>query len=311
MRGVLIEESGPLTTIQDGGRTGFRRYGVPVSGAMDTFSMQLANILAGNPPGAPILEATLTGPVINFIAPCHFAVTGAPCDVTLNGSPVSQWRSIRAGRDAILKIGTATAGTRIYIAFSGGISATPVMGSCSTYLRGSFGGLNGREIRKGDILPLGSPLSFWHRKRKIPKAVIPDYPSEVTLDILPGISFSIFSTGWKDFITRASFNVSAHSDRMGIRLTPDETSPERMPGDIISCGIHYGGIQIPGDGNPVIMGADAQTTGGYPQFANVITADLDKVGQLRPGNKLRFNPVDYQTAVEKFRQRLDSLKTLR
>lgn len=311
MRGVIIEGSGPLTTIQDEGRRGFRRYGVPASGAMDTFSMRAANMLAGNPPGAPLLEATITGPEIRFISACRFAVTGAPCEVTLNGSTVSQWRSIRAGRDDVLKTGTATAGARIYIAFSGGLAVSPAMGSSSTYMKGSFGGINGRELRKGDIIPLEKAASFLQRRKILPESLIPLCPDEVTLDILPGIHFSLLGNSWKEFMTSKIFTVSAHSDRMGLRLLPEGATPGKTPGNTISCPIHYGAIQIPGDGNPVIMGADAQTTGGYLQFANIITSDLEKVGQLRPGNRIRFNTVSYERAVEKMMQqvvRLESLK---
>ncbi|MCA1755845.1 MAG: biotin-dependent carboxyltransferase family protein [Bacteroidales bacterium] len=311
MRGIIIENSGPLTTIQDKGRNGFRRYGVPASGAMDTFSMQAANILAGNPPGAPLLEATLTGPEIRFISACKVAVTGAPCEVTLNGSPVSQWRSIRAGRNAVLKTGTATAGARIYIAFSGGLAVSPAMGSSSTYLKGSFGGIKGRELRKGDIIPLEKSGSFLPGRRALPASLIPICTDEVTLDILPGIHFSLLGNSWKEFMTSRIFTVSPYIDRMGLRLLPDSATPGKTSGNTISCPIHYGAIQIPGDGNPVIMGADAQTIGGYPQFSNIITSDLDKVGQLRPGNRIRFNIVSYEIAVEKILQqviRLESLK---
>jgi biotin-dependent carboxylase-like uncharacterized protein len=311
MRGIIIENSGPLTTVQDKGRSGFRKYGVPASGAMDTFSMIAANTLAGNHPGTPLLEATISGPVIRFISACSFAVTGAPCRVTLNGSPVSQWRRIRAGRNAVLETGISTAGARIYIAFGGGLSLSPVMGSCSTYLKGSFGGINGRELRKGDLIPVGKAASIFHRNKVLPPDIMPAFNDEVTLDILPGIHFSLLCKEWEEFMTSKLFTVSAHSDRMGLRLNPDGDPPEKIPGNIISCGIHYGAIQVPGDGNPVIMGADSQTIGGYPQFANVISSDLDKVGQLRPGNRIMFNLVSYERAVEKMMVRVAQLESLK
>lgn len=311
MKGIIIEKSGPLTTVQDSGRSGFRKYGVPASGAMDTFSMMAANFLAGNNPGAPLLEATISGPAIRFISSCTFAVTGAPCSVTLNGSPVSQWRSIRAGRNALLETGITTAGARIYIAFAGGVSLSPVMGSCSTYLKGSFGGMNGRELRKGDLIVVGKAATILRRKKVLPPSLIPLYGDEVTLDILPGIHHSISGREWETFITSKPFTVSARSDRMGLRLIPEGDPPGGIPGSIISCAIHYGAIQIPGDGNPVIMGADSQTIGGYPQFGNVISSDLDKVGQLRPGNRIMFNPVSYERAVEKMVMKLAQLKSLK
>jgi biotin-dependent carboxylase-like uncharacterized protein len=311
MKGIIIEKSGPLTTVQDSGRSGFRKYGVPASGAMDTFSMMAANSLAGNHPGTPLLEATISGPVIRFISACTFAVTGAPCRVTLNGSPVSQWKSIRAGRNAVLETGITTAGARIYIAFAGGLSLSPVMGSCSTYLKGSFGGINGRELRKGDLIVVGKAATILRRNRAFPLSIIPSYSDEVTLDIMPGIHYSTLGKEWEAYMTGKIFTVSTRSDRMGLRLIPEGDPPKKSAGNIISCAIHYGAIQVPGDGNPVIMGADSQTIGGYPQFANVISADLDKVGQLRPGNRVIFNPVSYERAVEKMVMKLAQLKSLK
>lgn len=298
MRGIIIQNQGMLATIQDMGRFGYRRYGMPVAGAMDLFSFRCANWLAGNPQQTPIIEATLTGPEIRFLCRTRFAVTGGAFEATINGKNIEGWRSYRAGKGSVLKVGAIKSGARIYIAFSGGFLVDSQMGSASSYLPGNLGGYRGRELRKGDILALGRGHSLLLKKREIKAEYIPTFTGAKTLRILPGVNSECFSDEEKNALLTSRYRLSPHCDRMGIRLEGAIIPETRHTPDIISFGIHYGAIQVPGDGSPIIMGADSQTTGGYRQFANVISADISLLGQLRPGDEVNFKLVDYNEAIE-------------
>lgn len=303
MRGILIHNPGLLTTIQGESRKGYLRFGMPRSGAMDKFAMRCANYLVGNDQYSAILECTLIGPEIEFLSTLHFSITGAECSATLNNRPIENWRSVRAKKRSILRIKTSTNGARIYIAFSGGLSIDKVMGSVSTYLPGKVGGFNGRSLRKGDIITTGKSSLGRFFSRSLNSNDIPDHGGDKTLRLISGVDYSSFSESEANKLQISEYTVSQNSDRMGIRLSGIPIGLENSLPDILSYGIGHGTVQIPGDGNPIIMCVDSQTTGGYRQIANIISADLDIVAQLSTFQKVRFKFINLNEAVNLLKER--------
>jgi antagonist of KipI len=300
-RGIHILQPGLLSTVQDLGRHGYRRYGMPVAGAMDPPALMLANLLAGNPPGAAGIEATLTGPEIEFTEPGAIALGGAGMRPLLNGQAVPLWRALRVRAGDRLGFEPADRGCRMYIAFGGGLDVPPVMGSRSTYLRAGLGGFRGRALRRGDVLPLGrvqKAARGWltGKERALPRELVPLYDLGGPLRILPGPETGRLAfEGLKHLIT-GRFEVSARSDRMGYRLEGEPVLLKPPGSDIVSSGLVRGTIQVPSDGQPILMMADHQTTGGYARIAVVASADLPVLAQLRPGDALCFRETGREEA---------------
>ncbi|MBA4322887.1 MAG: hypothetical protein C0408_08740 [Odoribacter sp.] len=305
MPSIIIQSAGLLTTVQDLGRYGYQRYGMPVAGAMDTFSLQLANLLVGNRPGDACLETTLTGPEILFSSSGAIAISGGDMSQCLNGKSISLNRTIEINSGDILSFAGLKKGCRSYIAFAGGINVPPVMGSCSTYLRGKIGGFGGRALKAGDEIALGE-VSGKITIMEIPKEIIPPYYASQIIQIIPGPEVKRFELeGISHFLT-SEYHVTDQSDRMGYRLSGNPIRQQPPIADIISAGISFGTIQIPGNGQPIILMADRQTTGGYTRIANVVSTDLTLVAQLKPGDHIRFREISLEKAQELFiaRQRL-------
>jgi len=302
MRVIIIESAGLLTTIQDNGRFGYQRYGMPVSGAMDTFSLHLANALVGNKRDEACLETTLTGPDIVFKDSGAIAVTGADMNPFINGIPVLQYRTIEVKSGDRLSFGGLKNGFRSYIAFAGGIKVPVVMGSRSTYLRANLGGYDGRALKAGDELPLGDVTGKIIMK-EISREKIPHYRSSQTVQIIPGPEVKLFELeGIRNFLT-SEYKVTDQSDRMGYRLLGREIGHLSAKADIISAGVSFGTIQIPGNGQPIILMADRQTTGGYTRIANIVSVDLTLLAQLKPGDRIRFREISLENAQELFIER--------
>ena len=295
MAHFIIESAGMLTTVQDLGRYGYQRFGMPVSGAMDTFSLQLANILVGNDPNDACLEITYNGPEITFISPLVISVTGAGMGPCINGKPVEQYKPIGVYEgDSLTFIGLRS-GCRSYIAFSGGIDVPVVMGSRSTYLRGRLGGFEGRALRTGDKLKVGEKKGN-ALKGELPAEIIPEFRTEQVLRIIPGPEVYCFEMqGIRNFLNDM-YTVTDQSDRMGYRLSGPEIKHTEKGADIISAGISPGTVQVPGNGQPILLMADRQTTGGYTRLANIISVDLTLASQLIPGNRVRFEEVTEEEA---------------
>ena len=299
---IIIESAGLLTTVQDSGRYGYQRYGMPVAGAMDTFSLQLANMLVGNQHDDACLETTLTGPEIIFVKPGVIAITGADMSPCKNGKPIPLYKTIEVKSGDRLSFKKLKNGCRSYIAFAGGINVPLVMGSRSTYLRAKIGGFEGRALKAGDELPLGETAGKI-RIKEIPKEMIPRYQSTQTIQIIPGPEVKRFKLdGIRHFLT-SEYMVTDQSDRMGYRLSGNEIMQQSGNADIISAGISPGTIQIPGNGQPIILMADRQTTGGYARIANVISVDLTLIAQLKPGDRIRFREISLEKAQELFKAR--------
>ena len=297
MASVIINRSGLLTTVQDTGRYGYQRYGMPVSGAMDAFSCELANLLVGNDPGDACLEATVAGPELLFTGETSVAVTGADLGPHINGNSIPLNRAVSVQQGDRLGFTGLKSGCRSYIAFAGGIAVPPVMGSRSTYLRAGIGGYQGRALTDGDELPLGE-ISRRYHLRRIPEGLIPLYEHEQTIRIIPGPEAHYFEIeGLRSFLS-TEYKVTAQSDRMGYRLSGEVIMHREGRAGIISAGISAGTVQVPGDGQPIILMADRQTSGGYARIANVISVYLTLLAQMKPGDTIRFT----ETTLDHARQ---------
>jgi biotin-dependent carboxylase-like uncharacterized protein len=297
MATVIVHTAGLLTTVQDRGRYGYQRFGMPVSGAMDVFSLELANLLVGNDPGDACLEATISGPELEFTGATWIAITGADMDPHLNGQSIPMNTTIDVRPGDRLGFRGLRSGCRSYIAFAGGIAVPPVMGSRSTYLRAGIGGLKGRTLMPGDELPLGEPAGR-PRFKRIPEGMIPEYKHEQTIRVISGPEAHYFEiAGLRSFLS-TEYTVTAQSDRMGYRLTGEPIRHKEGMTNIISAGISLGTVQVPGDGQPIILMADRQTSGGYARIANVITADLTLLAQKRPGDTVLFKETTLDIAQQ-------------
>ena len=289
-----IVQPGALTTVQDAGRIGWARYGVPPSGPLDRAAFAAANDLVGNAPEAAALEITVAGPVLRVGRECLIAVCGAEFELWVGRLPVPTWHAVyvRAGRT--VTFGARHSGARAYLAISGGIALEPYLGSQSTYLKGGFGGVDGRALRAGDVLPLGedavrtaghSPVS--RAGRVWPSAKRPPYSPEPTIRVVLGPQDDHFTAAGLETFLSTAYEVTPASDRMGIRFSGTRIAHAGATG-ITSDGLVTGSVQVPADGQPIVMLADHQTTGGYPKIATVIREDLPLLAQCLPGDRVRF-----------------------
>ena len=293
-----VLEPGPLTTIQDLGRYGFGRYGVPPSGALDSLALRTANLLVGNPDGEAGLEITLMGLKVRALTSIVAAIGGADLQPAINGEPIENWRSHRMKEGDILHFRSPKTGCRAYLALGGGILAHPVLGSKSTNLSSSFGGCEGRPLRKRDLLYSNSPETHLkHAGRALSSEWRPLYGREWVLRVLLGPQDMDFPQESVEAFLASPFTVSSHSDRTGIRLSGPPI--HRRPGteeSIISEGVAPGTIQIPGDSRPIIILSEI-ITGGYRKIATVISADLPLLGQIKPGERVGFEKVSLGRAL--------------
>ena len=301
MSAVEIVRPGMFTTIQDRGRWGFQRWGVPVSGPMDAWSARLANRLVGNPDGTALLEVTLRGPEFSLLRDGWIGVTGARFDVEIGGR---QWRSpfvARALRDAVVRFGSRQDGTRAYVAFDGGLAITPTLDSASTHVRAGLGGVGGRALRAGDRIPLGPPGVRRLEERQIdsglPAVPKPGTGDTATLDVLVGGSDD-WTTAAVSALCATTFVVSADSDRMGYRLTGGQAAWPEGRSALLSHPVALGAVQLPAGGDPILLMADRQTTGGYAQIAALTRASRSLAGQLGPGDRIAFRSTSWSDARE-------------
>jgi antagonist of KipI len=296
---IVILDAGPQTSVQDRGRFGQLRYGIPPSGPVDRYAFVLANRLVGNTDSAAALECTVIGARFQVHVPCAIAVTGAEMPVTINGSEASRWTSLMVKPGDVVKVGGARAGVRSYVAFSGGLDVPVVMGSRSTYLRGGLGGLQGRALRKHDRMSL-APAPLPRVWRVAPHAV-PDYAAEPEIRVVLGPQADRFTDEGIATFLNSSYEMLPQSDRMGARLRGKRV-PHARGHDIISDGIALGSIQITGDGQPIVLLVDRQSTGGYTKLATVCSFDIGRIAQLKPGRALRFRAVSIDEAHRLFRE---------
>ena len=304
MKTIRIIKPGPQTTVQDSGRWGYQDRGVPVSGAVDQYALRLANLVVGNGEGEAALEITLGGLEAEFVQDSFFVLTGAEVVARLNRERVSPWTRVAAVRGDRLTVEYSRKGARIYLALAGGIEVPPIMGSKSTYLRGGFGGYLGRALKPGDLLECGP--SGLAGLPGIPPGMIPSYGDQPALRVVLGPQDEEISAEGLSTFRSFPYVVTQQADRMGCRLKGPRIEHRQRP-DIISDGTSFGSIQVPGNGQPIILLADRQTTGGYVKIAGVISVDWPLIAQALPGREFRFAVVSLQEARELYIQRELSL----
>ena len=298
---IEVVDGGMLTTVQDAGRTGYQKYGVPVSGAMDVFALRVANRLAGNDGAAAGLELTLQGPELRLPGGAVLAMTGGDFAPRLNGQPMPSWRTIVAPAGSTLVCGSARDGLRAYLAFCGGIDVAVLLNSRSTFTRAGFGGFQGRKIRAGDVLSIGDAPGAAPSILAIPRARIPQHGHEHRLRVVLGPQDDAFTDEGIATFFSSVYELTSQSDRIGCRLTGPPVQ-HRAGADIVSDGIVCGAVQISGDRMPIVLMADCGTTGGYTKIATVISVDIGRLAQAVPGDRVRFVAVTVADAVEAIRE---------
>jgi len=298
-KSLEVLAAGPLTTVQDIGRYGFGKYGVPSSGALDTFSLRVANLLVGNPEGEAGLEITLTGLRAKALVDLCLAVTGGDLQPHCNDAPLSMWQSHVIRRGDVVHFKGPRQGCRAYLAIGGGIDVASFMGSKSTNLGSRFGGLQGRPLRKGDVLNATEPHEHLAKAGlALRPSVIPRYSEEWRLRVLFGPQHDEFNKKGRRRFLHCPFEVKTQSDRTGIRLSgPLIERKEGLPESIISEGVVSGTVQVPGDAQPIIILVET-VTGGYRKIATVISADIPLLGQVKPGDQVMFQAVSLEKALE-------------
>jgi antagonist of KipI len=306
-----VLDGGMLTTVQDAGRYGYQRYGVPVSGAMDPFALRAANRLVGNDDDAAGLEMTLLGPRLRFPRPAVIALTGADLDATLDGRPVPRWESVAVHEGATLAFGSPRDGVRGYLAVAGGIDVPLVLGSRSTYARSKLGGFGGRPLKPGDVLETrASSPSVPSGLRRVPTDRQPIYGHEHRLRVTLGPQDDRFTNDGLLTFFCSAYTVTPQSDRMGYRLAGPAIAHSAGP-DLVSDGTPLGAVQVAGDGAPIVLMVDRGTAGGYTKIATVITVDVCRLSQAGPGDVVRFEAVTLEEAIAVLREQEAWLEALR
>ena len=289
---ITIIRPGLHTTVQDHGRLKYRAFGVPVSGPMDIGSASLANRLVGNSKFNPLLEFTIQGPVLELSGQGHIAITGGHFEALLDQSPMPRNKAIEIDGNRKLSIGNVRSGCRGYLAVGGQWQIKPWLGSCSTAPH------NAAQLTPESVIERGSTITVMVKSRSIPEADIPDEPSYTdTIRILAGPEYHRIDTACIKELLDKQFTISNHSNRMGYRLE-SALSNYQQPLEIISSGVVPGTIQLTDSGQLIVLMADAQTTGGYPRIANVVSADLDLLGQMKPGDDFRLRLVSFNDAYQ-------------
>lgn len=298
------------TTIQDLGRYGYQDSGVPVSGALDSIALRLANTLVGNPQGAAALEILYQGPTFEVIAESvRIALAGANAAIEiLDGGrrTLPAWRSIRLVRGQVVRITAPPQTSCSYLAIEGGLAIASCLGSRATFVRGTLGGFEGRALREGDFLPLARNSVEERTELQLRD---PPPEAEDAIRVVLGPQHDYFTDAAIETFLSSEYTISKNADRMGIRL--DGPLLQHRDGyNIVSDGLATGAIQVPGSGQPIILLADHQTTGGYPKLATVISTDLPRLGRRRVGAKLRFAAVTVAEAERLRREQETALKAL-
>ena len=306
---IEVLSPGPLTTLQDIGRFGYGRYGVPTSGALDTFSLRAANVLVGTNENEACLEITMFGLRISALRDVAIAVTGGDLRPFLNDTPLSMWTSLILKKGDTLSFRGMKDGCRSYLAIGGGLFLDEIMGSRSTNLSSGFGGLGGRALIKGDVLSSNSPhLHFKAEGRWYPQDLIPCYSKQWHLRVIFGPQDDQFTQEGKNTLLNSPYQVRHQSDRTGIRLSgPLIERRLEVQESIISEGVISGAIQVPGDGQPIIILVEI-VTGGYRKIATVITADLSLLGQMKPGDMVTFEEISLDDAYEALQEMEERIK---
>jgi antagonist of KipI len=316
---VRVIRPGLLTSVQDLGRYGYQKHGVIVSGAMDPFAHRIANLLVGNEERAATLEMTVKGPTLEFEREALIAICGADLSPAIEGRPLPLWKPILVQKGQVLQFGPNRFGTRSYLAVAGGWHLPAVMGSRSTYLRAGIGGFQGRALREGDRLPVGPWPNVSHHIAEqlrdqlgsdgfaaaewgVTADLLPAYHSTPVIRAMRGNQYDLFTRESREVFFSQPFRVTPRSDRMGYRLD-GPTLTMAQPIELISEAVSFGTVQVPAEGNPIVLLADRQTTGGYPKIAQIATVDLPVIAQTKPGDLIRFQEIGREEAERLYLQR--------
>jgi biotin-dependent carboxylase-like uncharacterized protein len=299
---AVVVAPGFLTTVQDLGRPGFAAIGVSASGAADPIALQIANRLVGNPSGAPALEMTLVGPALRFERDTVVAVTGA------DAAGLSGWRAHAVAAGSTVTCGPLANGARAYLAARGGFAVDRVLGSASTHLATGLGGIGGRALAAGGRIAIGPPAGEPASGPVLPHD-IPGYRRGDPFRATEGPQASWFTGAARAAFHENPYMVTEACDRMGIRL--DGTPlPLASPRELVTEGVVLGAIQVPAGGLPIILFVEHQTSGGYPKIATIASVDAARLGQLRPRDTMRFEPVTFDEAVALARAQSKALDML-
>lgn len=321
---ITVTKPGLHDTIQDVGRYGYQKFGVVAGGVMDSFSHRVANMLVGNEEAAASLEMTLVGPRISFEEDALIAICGGDLYPRISGLPVPMWRPVFIRKGTELRFGAAKAGARAYLAVAGGFDVPAVLGSRSTYVKAGLGGLGGRALQKGDSLPVGlasglaklikkkmaSSASFCTTDWTITSQLLPEFSNHYEIRVMRGRQYELFDEDSCYTFWNEPFTVSSQSDRMGYRIKGPVLRMQK-PMEMISEAVTYGSIQVPSDGNPVILAADRQTTGGYPKIGQLSSVDYPKLAQAKAGDRLTFKEVLLEESHKLFAKQEMCLRELR
>jgi antagonist of KipI len=322
---LRVQRAGILSTLQDLGRYGYQRFGVPVGGVMDEYSHRLANLLVGNPEHEATLEITLAGPRLEFIHDTLIGICGGDFAPTIDGESVPAARPVLLSKGSVVDFGTCRLGCRAYLAVAGGFEVPLVMGSKSTYLRGGFGGFEGRALRRGDLVPTGEGGrdAYPGLRRRLDAGARFAYPrwsvnansaflahGHHRIHFVPGRHWELLSEDSQQQFGGVQYRIAPDSDRMGYRLEGPLLSL-KQPVEILSEAVTFGSIQVPPDGRPIVLMANRQTTGGYPRIGEVSAVDLPLLAQLPPGDTVHFEPVTLEDSQRLYLQRDRDLGIMR
>ncbi len=309
MKAIRIIEPGIQTTAQDLGRWGLMRYGIPTAGAMDQRSFVMGNLLVRNPDNAAALETTLQGLKVQALTRVAIAITGADLDPWVNDQPAPQWTAFTVREGDVLHFKRRKKGLRAYVAVRGGIDVPEVLGSRSTYVRGRMGAI----LRAGENLSIGpAELDTSENVLTVPQEYRPDFNRTDPIRVLMGPQDDYYTPRGIDTFLNSTYRISPQCDRQAFRTEGPAIEIAKGPG-IISDPIPPGAIQVPGDGKPIVLLRDSQVTGGYAKIAIVARVEMDFLGQMMPGDSIRFERVDRETALGLLRQeagRLDEVRKL-
>jgi antagonist of KipI len=322
---LRVHRAGILSTLQDRGRYGYQRYGMPVGGVMDEHSHRLANLLVGNAEEEATLEFTLAGPRLEFTDLALIAICGGDFAPTIGGHEVPASRPVLVRAGSVLDLAVCRLGCRAYLAVAGGFDVPAVMGSKSTYLPAGIGGLQGRALKRGDELSVQRASAHLypglHRALQTAEAfACPKWSVHANAALLAhdhhrirfiqGRHFALFSASSQTQFSAAEYRIGANSDRMGYRLEGPELTLNE-PGEILPEAVTFGSIQVPPDGKPIVLMANRQTTGGYPLIGEVASVDLPLLAQLPPGDTLRFEPITLEHSQQLYLQREREMALMR
>ena len=309
-----VKSPGLLSSIQDGGRWGHQKEGVLVNGAMDRLALRLGNLLVGNSAEAAALEITQVGTGLYFEEDHLIAITGADLSPSINKQAVKMWRPVWVKKGSLLEFGAPKRGRFAYLSVAGSFDVPPIMGSKSTYLRAGFGGHQGRSLQAGDLLPCGNPSEaathlskrLQQKLRNSPFAAVswyvspelaPQYEVSPTIRLIEGPEYHLFSAESQQSLWQEQFEVTIQSDRMGYRLKGKPLALS-APAELISSAVTFGTLQVPPNGDPIVLLADRQTTGGYPRIGQLASVDFSKLVQVLPGKSVVFSPISLQRAQQ-------------